>query len=501
MKIKIILLILCVFTFVSCEETQNSLVSPDESDQAPIDIPDDNSVVPEAPPADNSPPDSETSDEVPSDVAPPSEEPVESDNPVVDDPEPAVPTPKLSFKTSSPCVDKGKAVVVSWDVKDAEFVYFEGQQVKSKGQATLYPQNLKTLKLSGVNGMNVVTKSLEVGVKTKKIKYELKEQAQWKQVLDALSVAADGKFLALSEGSLFKGQSDFDFAPLDPNSYVGSWASMALDPTDSKIMYAATDGRVYRSTDGGGTWPDVIPVRRNNTDLAINTLYVSPENSSLVFIGVSGGAFILDTASPSLDLMTDLNKKEVTLFAAGANLVLASTDKGLMFSSNEGGSWASFHTPADIEDISVIVFDQDKIWVGSSQGLYRTDFEGGVWEHFDIVEGRVNDVAVYEHYVVIAAASGVYSNQGNVWKRYVEDEINWVMGGPNLEKTSLMTPDHAYQLSSSETSENHCPIAKPRARDLAEMQKWDLSNMLNRKFDQIRPIKANLIPYIKRVDR
>ncbi len=318
------------------------------------------------------------------------------------------------------------------------------------------PQTLREYRLTAINGSKEVKKSIKIGVKKTSIDYDLAEKEAVEKTVEALSLANDGQFLALSEGVIYSSSYAKPFKALNPNNYVSEWAAMAIDPTNSKIMYAATDGRIYRSTNGGESWPDVIPVRRNNVDLAINALYVSPENSNLVYIGVSGGAFVLDTQAKSLNLMTDLNKKEVTFFAAGEGRIFAKADGVLKVSADKGSDWSGFDTPDDLGEVSVIAFDGDATWFGGAQGLYKNT--GDVWERLDIVEGAVSDISVSNGEVLVLAESGIYSNfEKNAWKKYADESATWIIKAPDLFKAVFLGEATYFSINQTSTDESMCP--------------------------------------------
>jgi len=60
--------------------------------------------------------------------------------------------------------------------------------------------------------------------------------------------------------------------------------SIDVDPTDHRVIYAATTAGLHRSDDAGASWSLVLP-----TALAALRIAVSPANNSIVYVAQSGG--------------------------------------------------------------------------------------------------------------------------------------------------------------------------------------------------------------------
>ncbi|MCX5977870.1 MAG: hypothetical protein NTV33_13900 [Coprothermobacterota bacterium] len=66
-------------------------------------------------------------------------------------------------------------------------------------------------------------------------------------------------------------------------------ADIAIDPSNSQILYAATDAGVFKSTNGGGNWSSV-----NNgiTSFPINSIAIDSSNNQILYAGTKyGGVF------------------------------------------------------------------------------------------------------------------------------------------------------------------------------------------------------------------
>jgi hypothetical protein len=65
--------------------------------------------------------------------------------------------------------------------------------------------------------------------------------------------------------------------------------AIAVDPNNSNIIYAGTEGGgVFKSTDGGSTW---VAINTELTNTTVWSLAVDPNNSKIVYAGTRGGIF------------------------------------------------------------------------------------------------------------------------------------------------------------------------------------------------------------------
>jgi photosystem II stability/assembly factor-like uncharacterized protein len=65
-------------------------------------------------------------------------------------------------------------------------------------------------------------------------------------------------------------------------SYV---ESLAIDPTNRQIVYAGTDGGIFKTTDGGATW---TAINNGLTSTHVSSLAIDHSNSQIVYAGTQG---------------------------------------------------------------------------------------------------------------------------------------------------------------------------------------------------------------------
>jgi len=168
--------------------------------------------------------------------------------------------------------------------------------------------------------------------------------------------------------------------------------SLAIDPTDSNIIYAGTGGHVggghgvYKSTDGGQTWS---AVNQGMLDYRITALAVDPAHPQTVYAGADDGEFFKTSdggqawinLSDKLPLQRDsypaireiiLDSPETILLLAGRAGVFVSRDRGQTWQAlgNPGESGSDFSVMALVsgsEPTLVIGARRDGSWRYSTE--------------------------------------------------------------------------------------------------------------------------------------
>jgi photosystem II stability/assembly factor-like uncharacterized protein len=129
--------------------------------------------------------------------------------------------------------------------------------------------------------------------------------------------------------------------------------SIAVDPTNSEVLYAATDqvGAVKKSVNGGGSWTDL-----SLSGVTFYSLAISPSAPGALYAGAKDGVYLYAGGGW---LPLGLAGKEITwlIFHPGnPNKLLAGTTNGAFISIDLGSSWSpgppelALHT---IQSISV----------------------------------------------------------------------------------------------------------------------------------------------------
>ena len=98
---------------------------------------------------------------------------------------------------------------------------------------------------------------------------------------------------------------DFCYARLEWKSIGpegGNIRVLAIDPSNSNIIYAGTNGGVFKSTNGGGTWN---AVNSGLTNTSVSTLAIDPSNSNIIYAGTGGGGVFKSSIEGIVDFNGD----------------------------------------------------------------------------------------------------------------------------------------------------------------------------------------------------
>jgi photosystem II stability/assembly factor-like uncharacterized protein len=124
--------------------------------------------------------------------------------------------------------------------------------------------------------------------------------------------------------------------------------SLAIDPTNSQIVYAGTFYGVYKSTNGGTSW---TPANSGMAGAYVLCLAIDPTSSQTVYAGTNGA--------------------------------------GLFKSTNGGGSWSAVNNGMGASYIYTVVVDpviNQTVYIGTyGLGVYKSTNSGASWTRTNIV--------------------------------------------------------------------------------------------------------------------
>ncbi len=148
-----------------------------------------------------------------------------------------------------------------------------------------------------------------------------------------------------------------------PVNFSGRANGVAIDPTNSSVVYVSTaGGGLWKTTDGGDTW---LPLTDDQASTHCGAVAVLPWAPDVVLLGLGEG---------TLPAFADLNSP----FGAG---LIRSTDGGATWAPS--GLTASAGTPNGFHVIEANATSQ-VILAGTSSGLFRSTDDGQSWV---LVEG------------------------------------------------------------------------------------------------------------------
>ncbi|MFB3904462.1 MAG: WD40/YVTN/BNR-like repeat-containing protein [Acidobacteriota bacterium] len=178
---------------------------------------------------------------------------------------------------------------------------------------------------------------------------------------------------------------------------------LAIDPNG--VLYAATLGGMFKSTNGGQSWVQ-------KTTQAVEVVEISPSSLTTVFLGTSGGGVMKstdggDSFTAHIQGLTDLHVQALAVHSTNGLIVMAGTETKGIFKSTDGGqTWQAKNSgipdptvgTSTNENYSVkaIAFqpNTNNVWMGSCHPSIR----GTLFRSSDGVEtwGEVPSSIVFE---------------------------------------------------------------------------------------------------------
>jgi photosystem II stability/assembly factor-like uncharacterized protein len=189
---------------------------------------------------------------------------------------------------------------------------------------------------------------------------------------------------------------------------------IAVDPTDSNIMYAALQvGYMLKTTDGGRTWK----LLNKDVDADVHTIRLNPRDPSNVLIATGGHDARLGRA-PGKALYRSANGGETWQpMAAGFQqeysvpLEIDPANPRVAFAGLANGTPGSWKRPTGAEGILVRTTDGGETWHEVDTGLPKGSAPMAIGIAFDPADSRNVYVALHDGHLI---ASG---DGGDSWKQ------------------------------------------------------------------------------------
>ncbi len=217
-------------------------------------------------------------------------------------------------------------------------------------------------------------------------------------------------------------------------------SGIAIDYNDSGIIYIATGDDdntdtysvgVYKSTDGGTTW-NQTGLNPSNSPSSMNDIYIHPTNSSVLWVATNSGVYKTIDAGMSWENKLSGNIKDIKLnpndptiiYAVSSSVFYKSTDSGENFSAitdglpSSSGRLAIDVTPAN-SDIVVVLSATTGY---GFQGIYKSSDSGTSFTEVATL-ATVGDIfevsqAWYDMALTVSDtnADEIFTGVLNIWK-------------------------------------------------------------------------------------
>lgn len=198
--------------------------------------------------------------------------------------------------------------------------------------------------------------------------------------------------------------------------------ALTMAPTDSKILVAGALDGVFLSADAGKNWDQISPA--NHVELRnIESVAVDPRDTKAIYAGTwhlpwkttDGGQSWFSTKGTETQILDDSDIFSIHIDHSNPDRVFSSACSGIYRSLDAGKNWTKFQGIPYSARRTHIIFQNpvypDTIFAGTTEGLWRTTDAGTTWKLVTSKETVINAIEIHEttpdRVVIGTANSGV----------------------------------------------------------------------------------------------
>jgi len=160
---------------------------------------------------------------------------------------------------------------------------------------------------------------------------------------------------------------------------VGHTYSLAVDPTNTDIVYAGGNPGIFKTTDGGDSWTDITS---GITDYVM-AIAINPQNPAVLYAGTRDGVF-KSTNSGADWTNTGLSEvNTLVIDPACPDTVYAGTNSGVYIRTSQTNTWQVMNDGLGDTVITRLDIDPGNYLYASTSGagMYSWSLNTGVQEH------------------------------------------------------------------------------------------------------------------------
>ena len=137
------------------------------------------------------------------------------------------------------------------------------------------------------------------------------------------------------------------------NPGIGRVTSVAVNPTDTNIIYISSPGGgIWKTTNGGTSWTPLVD--NNSTYMNVFNLAIAPSNTNTIYAAATGLGVIKSTDAGITWITmaaSNISTRKILVHPTNNNKIFATSSLGIHESSNGGTSWTLRLSGVSVEDI------------------------------------------------------------------------------------------------------------------------------------------------------
>jgi photosystem II stability/assembly factor-like uncharacterized protein len=263
-----------------------------------------------------------------------------------------------------------------------------------------------------------------------------------------------------------------------PQGSPGVFNSVIIHPLESGHFYAgldagdSRDSGVYESIDGGDRWRALPGIR----GLRIESLAMSPSDSRVLAAGTSQGVFLTIDAGENWQRISrenDPEMQDITALAIdpGDSKIIYAGTPHLPWKTIDGGAtWRSIHDglidDSDIFSIHVNPTQPELVFASACSGIYRSDNAGDSWQKLIGIPGTHRRTHILTQdprapeTIYAGTTLGLFksADDGRTWRHLTFEQVNGLVFDPHDPRTLYLATEHAGMLKSTDAGETVHPV-------------------------------------------
>jgi len=206
---------------------------------------------------------------------------------------------------------------------------------------------------------------------------------------------------------------------------------IAINPSNTRIVYAAVDNAVVKSEDEGANWKAVHT--SDDVRNVITTITLHPRNANVIYASTRDGEILLsENGGVSWRIFSSIGGEvqKMQFHPQNDKLIYAGVYRqGLFVSSDDGENWSNFNEVfKDYEgstDFRDFVLIPSGVIYASSYGLLRSLNQGKDWTSLPLIS-TTRDSNIHSLAVNPSNPLEIYYGTRSTFYRSIDGGFNWI---------------------------------------------------------------------------